>query len=301
MSTPTAQISYTPESEVLFRLFHNEVPPCRRPYYAHCHTECEITIFLSGHGVYTVDQKKQYDVQPGDVFLFRGNEEHFMGIIDPGEGVRTIGIHFLPQFILAQSSNLFDIKYLRAFLNRESSFENRLPRDNPAMRTIVALMEQMKEEYDRKLPDYEQMIKVKLLAILVEINRNYGFVEDKDLSHITNEHFIQISRSMKYIDEHITENLCLEELAAVANMSSSYFSHIFKLVNRISPLDYIIRKRIDLSKSALLDSDDSILEIAYRCGFNNTANFNRAFRKKTGLTPSSFRKQARLPGYTDDN
>ena len=286
---------------MLFRLFHNEVPPSRRPYFAHSHSEYEITIFLSGHGIYTVDQEKHYDVQPGDVFLFRGNEEHFMGVIDPGEDVRTIGIHFLPQFILAQSSNLFDIKYLRAFLNRESSFENRLPRDNPAMRTIVSLMEQMKEEYDQKLPDYELMIKVKLLAILVEINRNYGFAGDKDLSHITNEHFIQISRSVKYIDEHLTEELCLEELASVANMSCSYFSHIFKLVNRISPLDYIIRRRIDLAKTALLDSDDSVLEIAYRCGFNNTANFNRAFRKRTGLTPSSYRKQAHFAGYIDYN
>ncbi|MBR4150713.1 MAG: helix-turn-helix transcriptional regulator [Firmicutes bacterium] len=278
----------------MFKLFHNEVPACNRPYFAHSHPEYEITVFISGKGIYTVDRKKDYDVQPGDVFIFRSNEEHFMGTIEPGHDVRTIGIHFLPQMVLSQSSNLFDIKYLRAFLNKDSSFENRLPRGTSASADITSLMEQMKNEADQKLPDYELMIKVKLLAILVEINRHYEFSADTDLSHITNEHFFQISRSMKYIDDHLTEELRLDDLAAVANMSTSYFSHIFKTVNRVSPLDYIIRKRIDLAMDELQQTNKSILEIAYHCGFNNTANFNRAFRNKIGVVPSDYRKQARL-------
>ena len=299
MSTPTVQISYSPQSEVMFRLFHNEVPAGIRPYFAHSHPEYEITIFLSGRGIYTVDRKKDYDVEPGDVFLFRSNEEHFMGVIEPENDVQTIGIHFLPQMVLSQSSNLFDIKYLRAFLTKESSFENRLPRGTSASADIRSLMEQMKHEADMKLPDYELMIKVKLLAILVEINRHYEFSEDEELAHITNEHFFQISRSMNYIDEHLTEDLRLDDLALVANMSTSYFSHIFKTVNRISPLDYIIRKRIDMAMNELQQTNKSILEIAYSCGFNNTANFNRAFRSKTGLVPSDYRRKARLNQLKD--
>ena len=82
-------------------------------------------------------------------------------------------------------------------------------------------------------------------------------------------------------------------------MSTSYFSHIFKTVNRISPLDYIIRKRIDMAMSELQQTNKSILEIAYSCGFNNTANFNRAFRSKTGLVPSDYRRKARLNQLKD--
>ena len=301
MSTPTIQISYTPESEVLFRLFHNEVASCKRPYRDHSHAEYEITIILAGHGTFTVGKGKHYDTHPGDVFLFRSNENHYMSVIEPGEDARTIGIHFLPQFIMSQSSNLFDIKFLAAFLNQDSTFENRMPRNNPVVSTIVSLMEQMKGEYDQKLPDYEQMIKIMLLTILMSINRSYGLSLNEDISHLTNKHFDMIAQSMKYIDEHIAENLSLEKLADMANVSRSYYSRIFKIVNRIPPMDYIIRKRIDLAKVALQKTDLSILEIAYQCGFNNTANFNRAFRQRTGLVPSAFRKQARKVGYIEDD
>ena len=110
---------------------------------------------------------------------------------------------------------------------------------------------------------------------------------------------LQITKGMQYIKDHLTEDLRLDDLALVANMSTSYFSHIFKTVNRISPLDYIIRKRIDMAMSELQQTNKSILEIAYSCGFNNTANFNRAFRSKTGLVPSDYRRKARLNQLKD--
>lgn len=106
-------------------------------------------------------------------------------------------------------------------------------------------------------------------------------------------------RGSLIINAHIAENLSFEKLADMANVSRSYYSRIFKIANRIPPMDCIIRKRIDLAKAALQKTDLSILEIAYQCGFNNTANFNRAFRQRTGLVPSAFRKQARRADFTD--
>ena len=57
----------------------------------------------------------------------------------------------------------------------------------------------------------------------------------------------------------------------------------------MSPWDYITVKRIDLARRLLAESDKNILEIAMLCGFNNTANFNRAFRNVTGKTPKEIR------------
>ena len=58
----------------------------------------------------------------------------------------------------------------------------------------------------------------------------------------------------------------------------------------MSPWDYITVRRIDLARKLLSDSDRNILDIAMMCGFNNTANFNRAFKKVTGKTPKEIRK-----------
>ncbi|MCQ2561855.1 MAG: helix-turn-helix transcriptional regulator, partial [Clostridia bacterium] len=70
-------------------------------------------------------------------------------------------------------------------------------------------------------------------------------------------------------------------------------------LNGTSPIDYIISKRIELSRSALKRTDDNILDIAKKYGFNNTANYNRAFKLKTGMTPSEFRKRSRSEDITD--
>lgn len=299
MSTHSAQISHTPESPVLFCLFNNEVMPGKKAHCTHSHPEYEITIVLSGHGVYTVDNDRQYDARPGDVFLLRSNENHYLSMVYPGENCRTIGIHFLPQFIVSQSGSLFDIKCLSAFLSQERTFENRLPREHPIVETIIDLMEEIKEEYDKKLPDYELFIRIILLKILMTINRNYGLSENEELSILTDRHFSMLSDSIKYIDEHVTENLTLEKLAEISKMSVSYYCRIFKTANRISPMEYIIRKRIDLAKMELKRTDSNILDLAYRCGFNNSANFNRAFKQRTGQTPSEFRKQVSIADTID--
>ena len=99
-----------------------------------------------------------------------------------------------------------------------------------------------------------------------------------------------MSKTMDYIDNNIEKDLQLSELAEIAGMNKSYFSTLFKKLNGMSPWDYITVRRIDLARKLLSDSDRNILDIAMMCGFNNTANFNRAFKKVTGKTPKEIRK-----------
>ena len=72
-------------------------------------------------------------------------------------------------------------------------------------------------------------------------------------------------------------------------MSKTYFCTIFKKLNGISPWDYITIKRVEKSVEILKTSQDTVLEIALKCGFNNTANFNRAFKKVTGKVPGDYK------------
>ena len=96
--------------------------------------------------------------------------------------------------------------------------------------------------------------------------------------------------SKEYIKENYNDyELSVDKMCLVLHLSPAYFSTIFKRLNGISPWDYITIKRIEQSIEYLESTDSSILEIACRCGFNNTANFNRAFKKITGKTPSEYR------------
>ena len=77
---------------------------------------------------------------------------------------------------------------------------------------------------------------------------------------------------MSYINDHLCDELSLDEISGHAGMSRSYFSNVFKSLNGISVWTYITGKRIELAMNYLRGSDMSITEIAGRCGFNNIAN-----------------------------
>ena len=137
------------------------------------------------------------------------------------------------------------------------------------------------------------MIKSYLIAVLILIIRQSKLDMPGTLEanmNVTSENIGRIQRVMDYIDQHITDELTLKTLSSVANMSNSYFSQLFKELNGFSAWDYIISKRIDLAQKLLISGNDSIYSIALQSGFNNTTNFYKAFKKITGVSPSTYRK-----------
>jgi AraC-like DNA-binding protein len=280
-------ISSLDKNKFLLKLFHSTVEPGKRVYRNHHHTEFEISVLVSGKGVYTVGNKT-YDFQKGDVFMFSSDEAHCITSISSDEPFDLMNIQFEPRFIWS-SGNLFDLKYLKIFLERNEKFENRLDRENPTTEKIRKIMFDMESEFKHKQPEYELMIKIQLLQLLVTAIRGYDYVKESNFS--TNLKIISsLEKAMNYIDENLFSNLSLEEISHVSKMSRTYFCNIFKKLNGLSPWDYITIKRVEKSIEMLKTTNDTVLDIALKCGFNNTANFNRAFKKITGKVPSDYRR-----------
>lgn len=272
--------------DCLLRIFYSEALPKKREWREHHHTELEISLVKEGQGVYTVGAA-QYTIKPGDVFLFGTHEEHYITDISGCERLRLMNIHFEPRFIWA-GSDLFDVKYLRIFFDRSENFRNRLDRENPATPEIVRLLVEIEREAAERREEYELMVKIKLLSLLVLLLREYDYVSD-GTSYVESAKYSQISGAMKYIDENLAEPLTLDEIAARANLNKTYFTTLFKKLNGVTPWEYLTARRIEKSYSLLSRRDMNILEVANSCGFNNASNFNRAFRKLTGMTPSEYR------------
>ena len=79
------------------------------------------------------------------------------------------------------------------------------------------------------------------------------------------------------------------ELAALAGMSPSHFSRVFKSAFGTSPIDWLRRERISQAKRRLADTSDDIKEIAEQVGYADRYFFSKDFKKHTGFTPSQFR------------
>ncbi len=99
----------------------------------------------------------------------------------------------------------------------------------------------------------------------------------------------RISRVCKHIEEHFSEEVTLADVAALANMSESAFSHFFKKHTRISFKTFLTNIRIAKACHLLASTTLTASEICYECGFNNKSNFIRIFTKNKKMTPIAYR------------
>ncbi|WP_421656757.1 helix-turn-helix domain-containing protein [Leptothermofonsia sp. ETS-13] len=94
---------------------------------------------------------------------------------------------------------------------------------------------------------------------------------------------------MDYINDHLEQEIKLADLAALLGMSQFHFCHLFKQSIATTPYQYLLQQRIERAKQLLKQTDQPIMEIALRCGFNNHSHLSQQFRRLTGMTPKAFR------------
>ena len=91
------------------------------------------------------------------------------------------------------------------------------------------------------------------------------------------------------MDEHYLQRLTIASLAELSGYSYDRFRHVFKERYALSPLRYLLLKRLDYAKSLLRHTQLPISEIASVSGFVNDAQFCNMFKREVGLTPRKFR------------
>jgi transcriptional regulator GlxA family with amidase domain len=100
----------------------------------------------------------------------------------------------------------------------------------------------------------------------------------------------RVESIMAYLNKNFDKNITLTEAAKIASMSEVAFSRFFKLRTGKTFVDTLNEIRLGHASRMLIDTTQSITEIAYKCGFNNMSNFNRIFKKKKDCTPKEFRQ-----------
>ncbi|MEO3403434.1 AraC family transcriptional regulator [Mucilaginibacter sp. CAU 1740] len=117
--------------------------------------------------------------------------------------------------------------------------------------------------------------------------------------HEINDNLHELSSSsrfayvLEYIRVHLSEKLNIDSLCQMAFMSKASFFRAFKHELGISPVDYIIKERLQLAKQLMNNPHNSISEACFKAGFNNLNYFSRAFKKIEGITPSYYKAKVR--------
>ena len=99
-----------------------------------------------------------------------------------------------------------------------------------------------------------------------------------------------IQNALTYIEENLTEELEIRDIAKKAFLSPFYFQRIFGVMCGISVGEYIRSRRLSLAGEELARSDAKVIDIAAKYGYDSPDSFNRAFQRFHGISPSSARK-----------
>jgi AraC family transcriptional regulator len=128
-------------------------------------------------------------------------------------------------------------------------------------------------------------------VFLTKLISRYGLEQEEDYAFskaFTSQHY---KRVLDYVAEHFNETITVEELAREAGLSTYYFSRLFKKTIGKSPHQFVMSYRVEQARKQLRQTSDTLVDIAYRCGFSDQAHFTRVFKQHCNLTPRQFRAE----------
>ena len=99
----------------------------------------------------------------------------------------------------------------------------------------------------------------------------------------------QMDRILEFVEAHLEDDLSVEDLAKVVDLSRFHFSRIFKTTTSRSPYQFLLERRIRRSRDLLRSSNLSVGDIALKCGFRSLPQFEEAFRRAMGTRPIRYR------------
>ncbi|MBQ9156587.1 MAG: response regulator [Eubacterium sp.] len=149
---------------------------------------------------------------------------------------------------------------------------------------LVVQMEKLKIKYllyNNKHDAYNEIIK--MVDIVFDKMNVKGKLSDGGMKSVVD-----------YIERNIKRGISLEDVANHVNISTYYLSKIFKKEMGVNFITYVTDRKMDLAKEMLINTDIPVLNIALDLAYNEANYFSKAFKKKTGLTPSEYREKYRV-------
>ena len=184
----------------LLTVFRSSLPLYTDIFAEHHHTAFEITMVLSGSGIYST-KTTEFSFSEGDIFFFSTDEFHW--IKELNKSAEFINIHFQPRFIWSENFGFSNKELIKIFFNRKKSPLNQISKNKTEASTISRLIFQIEHEIKEKKPEYEAMLKIHLVNILIEMIRSYdGQLSQFEISY-SSESLKYMETALNYIDSHL--------------------------------------------------------------------------------------------------
>lgn len=253
----------------------------------HYHADfSELVIVLNGTANHVVNSEK-YFIKKGDVFVINRNTSH---AYEDTCDFKICNIMYKPKYLhkvsndLKKSSGYQALFVIEPFLAKEYNFKSRLQLTLSDYEKAKEIIFDMVNEYENKYEGYQTMLYSRFMELVVFLSRKYDFT-----SAGLNDNVINIAKAVSYMENHFKEHINLSGLADKAQLSVRHFNRIFKENYKTTPINYILRLRIEYACLLLRKSKLKISDVAYESGFEDSNYFARQFKKITGVSPKEYR------------
>lgn len=169
----------------------------------------------------------------------------------------------------------------------------RVLRDTAENQEVLQRMQRLSALEQEKTAMYPYAVLTALCQLWLDFSKHCALPEKAPHRSISEE---RTSRFLQYIARHFGEDVTLADLAASVNVSKSECLRCFKTVLHTTPYQYLMEVRLAKAAERLRTTDTPVSTIAAECGFSHLSHFGKCFKEKTGLSPTSYRKQA-APSY----
>ncbi|EHI98768.1 transcriptional regulator with cupin sensor, AraC family [Clostridium sp. DL-VIII] len=246
----------------------------------HWHSAIEIILVLNGT-INIIVEGEGKNLEAGEMLLINSNCGHSSEVIS--EDNLHIVFQINPDFI---SGYYEDIKHYIEFSPDSQKEVNR-----NVYEYIRSCAARIVLEYKDKKDAYEIAVIGLLNDMLASIIRFYPHNLHKNNGYpMKEENLKRLDRIMSYINENLSNDIIIADIASKEHLSVTYLSHFIKNHIGMSMRDYIMTKRIEKAKFLILSSKKSISQIGEECGFSNYQTFSKMFKKRVKTSPSNYRK-----------
>jgi AraC-like DNA-binding protein len=249
----------------------------------HNHEYFEINLLLNATGARRIVGNNIGEVGNVELVCIGPNLAHgWFKHNNGGDNIKEVTIQF--------QKDLFDEKFLKKnqLVNIRDMFEKAKRGILFAPVTVETLAPRI-TALDKK-KGFESVMELLMIINQLSIAPNSQVLSDPTF---VDDEYNYISRRIEnvfeFMNENFSRNITLSDAANVANMAVASFSRFLKYKTGGSFVEKLNEIRLGHVSRMLIDTTHSISEIAYLCGFNNMANFNRTFKNVRGITPNEFR------------
>lgn len=271
-----------PEGKSLWVESLSEIEPAGMSQ-SHFHDYYEIYYLLEGNRRYFINHTL-YDISANDVILVNKGDIHLAQSASPPVKYSRCLITFSDKFLNGLGSE-FDKDFLLKI------FETKKIHIPESMHNTFNMLLHKAETKIRQNDIYSQhMAKLNVLELLVNINK-FQTKNNAPLMDDITVYEDRIQEVCRYICNYYNKPISLNEMAKIAYMSPTYFSKKFKRVTGFGFSEYLNSVRIKMATNLLMETQNSITEIATFCGYQDSNYFGDVFKKLIGVSPYKYRKE----------